>query len=97
MIRRPPRSTLFPYTTLFRSLSDGELGTESWPLTPSNRTALPVTPAAQALPPPRVAVLPLPEAPAATRPTLTPNLHADTVVCLATKSALVARGVRAPS
>src|SRR2546430_17112715 len=29
MIRRPPRSTLFPYTTLFRSLkeySPGELG-----------------------------------------------------------------------
>src|SRR5688572_31504761 len=26
MIRRPPRSTLFPYTTLFRSLSrDGEM------------------------------------------------------------------------
>src|SRR5687768_18254187 len=24
MIRRPPRSTLFPYTTLFRSLSDQE-------------------------------------------------------------------------
>src|SRR5258708_9915174 len=24
MIRRPPRSTLFPYTTLFRSLSSGE-------------------------------------------------------------------------
>src|SRR5258708_23652367 len=23
MIRRPPRSTLFPYTTLFRSWSDG--------------------------------------------------------------------------
>src|SRR3712207_8516889 len=23
MIRRPPRSTLFPYTTLFRSLDDG--------------------------------------------------------------------------
>src|SRR5258708_29978941 len=23
MIRRPPRSTLFPYTTLFRSLLDG--------------------------------------------------------------------------
>src|SRR5260221_4993212 len=23
MIRRPPRSTLFPYTTLFRSQSDG--------------------------------------------------------------------------
>src|SRR3712207_7544164 len=24
MIRRPPRSTLFPYTTLFRSLATGE-------------------------------------------------------------------------
>src|SRR3712207_8753025 len=24
MIRRPPRSTLFPYTTLFRSLGTGE-------------------------------------------------------------------------
>src|SRR3712207_7002036 len=24
MIRRPPRSTLFPYTTLFRSHQDGE-------------------------------------------------------------------------
>src|SRR3712207_7829861 len=24
MIRRPPRSTLFPYTTLFRSLDDGD-------------------------------------------------------------------------
>src|SRR3712207_8550681 len=30
MIRRPPRSTLFPYTTLFRSarLADGDLGTK---------------------------------------------------------------------
>src|SRR5256885_11151088 len=27
MIRRPPRSTLFPYTTLFRS---GALGHEAW-------------------------------------------------------------------
>src|SRR3712207_8438591 len=25
MIRRPPRSTLFPYTTLFRSLEEGEV------------------------------------------------------------------------
>src|SRR5687767_15322908 len=25
MIRRPPRSTLFPYTTLFRSVGDGPL------------------------------------------------------------------------
>src|SRR2546426_2083365 len=27
MIRRPPRSTLFPYTTLFRSLT---MGTQPW-------------------------------------------------------------------
>src|SRR5258708_10933533 len=26
MIRRPPRSTLFPYTTLFRSIQSGPLG-----------------------------------------------------------------------
>src|SRR5256886_8533695 len=26
MIRRPPRSTLFPYTTLFRSEGEGERG-----------------------------------------------------------------------
>src|SRR3989475_5015701 len=26
MIRRPPRSTLFPYTTLFRSAMTGEVG-----------------------------------------------------------------------
>src|SRR5437667_6518109 len=32
MIRRPPRSTLFPYTTLFRSLSVAEIFTDSrWP------------------------------------------------------------------
>src|SRR2546426_12147293 len=30
MIRRPPRSTLFPYTTLFRSLSGGSGGTYAW-------------------------------------------------------------------
>src|SRR5438309_5134017 len=28
MIRRPPRSTLFPYTTLFRSLVGAEAGAE---------------------------------------------------------------------
>src|SRR3989475_10770767 len=28
MIRRPPRSTLFPYTTLFRSAGGGEVGLE---------------------------------------------------------------------
>src|SRR2546430_11344587 len=33
MIRRPPRSTLFPYTTLFRSVlvSDWQLGPEGRP------------------------------------------------------------------
>src|SRR2546430_4334171 len=34
MIRRPPRSTLFPYTTLFRSL-----GSRVRPLLPPHRTA----------------------------------------------------------
>src|SRR2546421_1230226 len=29
MIRRPPRSTLFPYTTLFRSLGPGHHGREA--------------------------------------------------------------------
>src|SRR6202158_6551004 len=31
MIRRPPRSTLFPYTTLFRSLNIPPLGTYTSP------------------------------------------------------------------
>src|SRR5690348_18214299 len=31
MIRRPPRSTLFPYTTLFRSGSTGAAGAEEAP------------------------------------------------------------------
>src|SRR3989442_14535212 len=38
MIRRPPRSTLFPYTTLFRSLISGHLHTwvhYSWDVGPS--------------------------------------------------------------
>jgi len=30
MIRRPPRSTLFPYTTLFRSLFFEQLTTRGW-------------------------------------------------------------------
>src|SRR5438445_5589982 len=36
MIRRPPRSTLFPYTTLFRSLLDRE-GRERGPRRPQRR------------------------------------------------------------
>src|SRR2546427_12907712 len=31
MIRRPPRSTLFPYTTLFRSLERQEMGIHAPP------------------------------------------------------------------
>src|SRR3712207_8596150 len=42
MIRRPPRSTLFPYTTLFRSTCSSE----KWALpnnaVPSGKTGLPV-------------------------------------------------------
>src|SRR5688572_32730668 len=30
MIRRPPRSTLFPYTTLFRSRRDSRQGARRW-------------------------------------------------------------------
>src|SRR5258708_27008277 len=30
MIRRPPRSTLFPYTTLFRSPGFGKIGPTGW-------------------------------------------------------------------
>src|SRR3712207_7991330 len=36
MIRRPPRSTLFPYTTLFRSCLDGDL----LPAAPGGRLGL---------------------------------------------------------
>src|SRR5256885_12921176 len=34
MIRRPPRSTLFPYTTLFRSEIDGAVGGASFQARP---------------------------------------------------------------
>src|SRR5258706_11619357 len=34
MIRRPPRSTLFPYTTLFRSCARGRRGRERGPTRP---------------------------------------------------------------
>src|SRR3712207_7877634 len=32
MIRRPPRSTLFPYTTLFRSIRGADAMTAAWGL-----------------------------------------------------------------
>src|SRR2546430_9260439 len=37
MIRRPPRSTLFPYTTLFRSLRAGS----KWPMSPKRGKYVP--------------------------------------------------------
>src|SRR3712207_8525001 len=43
MIRRPPRSTLFPYTTLFRSKSNGEHDG----LLPSHATPYPFSSARQ--------------------------------------------------
>src|SRR2546430_10073333 len=41
MIRRPPRSTLFPYTTLFRSLIDTETSTEPVPIYKGSRPPVP--------------------------------------------------------
>src|SRR2546426_10570865 len=35
MIRRPPRSTLFPYTTLFRSYSGGTARPVVWSMRPT--------------------------------------------------------------
>src|SRR5438067_10576571 len=39
MIRRPPRSTLFPYTTLFRSLVNGILWALDKPIPKAEKTA----------------------------------------------------------
>src|SRR3712207_9441946 len=41
MIRRPPRSTLFPYTTLFRSRPRGNPGDEDVRARPGSTGALP--------------------------------------------------------
>src|SRR5258708_28039531 len=43
MIRRPPRSTLFPYTTLFRSPSPALSGRPASPLTIPGMTSVPLT------------------------------------------------------
>src|SRR2546427_12915668 len=40
MIRRPPRSTLFPYTTLFRSLHGHTAGVRGLAFTPDSRSLL---------------------------------------------------------
>src|SRR2546429_4537072 len=46
MIRRPPRSTLFPYTTLFRSRNRGELEwSEALHAVPGQTRAVPHGPA----------------------------------------------------
>src|SRR2546427_7853386 len=46
MIRRPPRSTLFPYTTLFRSVTSADLQrVASTYLTAANRTVVDRKPA----------------------------------------------------
>src|SRR2546426_11509823 len=39
MIRRPPRSTLFPYTTLFRSLPEALRGADEAELPPLRKSA----------------------------------------------------------
>src|SRR3712207_7143889 len=44
MIRRPPRSTLFPYTTLFRSLGRGRAGGPARHLTPRQRRSPAIPP-----------------------------------------------------
>src|SRR2546429_2182839 len=50
MIRRPPRSTLFPYTTLFRS-QDTERDLHCRPVTPLQRVQAPTHRPRQAAPP----------------------------------------------
>src|SRR2546428_12884977 len=47
MIRRPPRSTLFPYTTLFRSDTDGDADRRA---APGRRLGSPAPPPAAAAP-----------------------------------------------
>src|SRR5438105_8008019 len=39
MIRRPPRSTLFPYTTLFRSRGNQNRQSHDWRFLPAKETA----------------------------------------------------------
>src|SRR5207302_3659629 len=41
MIRRPPRSTLFPYTTLFRSINSAPSSQSSSPLATKKQRLLP--------------------------------------------------------
>src|SRR3712207_8540306 len=41
MIRRPPRSTLFPYTTLFRSASAAAVSSDTGPTSSSSAAFIP--------------------------------------------------------
>src|SRR3712207_7638237 len=50
MIRRPPRSTLFPYTTLFRSSSDQITDPFPAPVAPTTRTCEPTSCSRQMVP-----------------------------------------------
>src|SRR5260221_7842915 len=52
MIRRPPRSTLFPYTTLFRSLQRRPSAAFARPLTPGRRPRFSALPGLAAHRPP---------------------------------------------
>src|SRR5688572_31879658 len=63
MIRRPPRSTLFPYTTLFRSPA---------PPAPPGDPPVPAEPAA---PPPPIP--PLPPIPAPAPPAMVPPIRSE--------------------
>src|SRR2546430_9754567 len=54
MIRRPPRSTLFPYTTLFRSRGGGEHGVGDRPETDGEHVVAPHPPPHEADQDPRV-------------------------------------------
>src|SRR5437667_8212459 len=52
MIRRPPRSTLFPYTTLFRSRSENPLDPGAYTKEPRVRIPTAAAVAARNAPPP---------------------------------------------
>src|SRR3712207_7064056 len=71
MIRRPPRSTLFPYTTLFRSNIQGED---------------PKVAAAVSCPYPCVLHPPFPQPPTATSPLLLPPPSSLTITLLPVRS-----------
>src|SRR2546430_1560972 len=75
MIRRPPRSTLFPYTTLFRSLS------RRWPSPPLS-SARPPRPPSRAPPPVRLSPPPRRPPPATSGHSAHPNLLAPPPVTL---------------